>query len=381
MENHTGLGDLGEKEPKAMITFNIELRGRGTNQEAISVLNARCCNSGKFLKPKCQARWDREVEVFKQNGLIRSLVELQQFADGLRDAGHQLQVVGAAASSMVFHAMGLSPICPVEHGLYLERFIDPSDGGQTQEVYVGGLVSTCGLELRRVLSNRDFAVRVFEHDAEVNGRKDQVVTIGARQPGEKDDGARLILQIAAPSVLALAAHASWREHWISDQPTWDLLASGDTEGIPNLESDTVRSALRRLKPKSLTDLAIAMVSDRPGQLDCDQLRHPVFQEDLMTMLHQVADFPLREAYELVRTLAKNRPQATEAAKERFQGRSQRRGLDPERSEQIWEQVRAESRRALCKAHVYVTALHSLQAAYVKAHEPDQFRAVLAVMTN
>jgi DNA polymerase-3 subunit alpha len=168
---------------------------------------------------------------------------------------------------------------------------------------------------------------------------------------------------------------------MSDQPTWDLLASGDTEGIPNLESAAVRSTLQRLKPSSLTDLARAMVSDRPGQLDCDQPRHPVFQEDVMTILHEVADFPLREAYELVRTLAKNKPQATEAAKERFQGRSQRRGLDPERSDQIWEKVRAESRHALCKAHVYVTAHHSLQAAYVKAHEPDQFRVVLAAMTN
>jgi DNA polymerase III alpha subunit len=377
MGNRIGLGDLGEKEPKSMTTFNIELRDRRTDRDSANLPNLPSRESGKLLK----ARWDREVEAFEQRGLIGPLIELQKLADGLRDAGHRLQVVGSAASSMMFHAMGLSPICPVEHGLYLERFLDPGDGGLIGEVNVGGLVSACGLELLRVLSKRDFAVRVFEHDVEVNGRKEQVVTIGARQPGEKDDGARLILQIAAPSVLALTSHASCHEHWMRDQPTWDLLASGDTEGIPNLESAALRSVLRRLKPSSLTELASAMVSDRPDQIDCDEPGHPVFQEDLMTMLHQDADFPLREAYELVRTLAKNRPQATEAAKERFRGRSQRRGLDPERSDQIWEHMRAKSQRALCKAHVYVTALHSLQAAFVKAHEPDQFRAMIAAMTN
>jgi DNA polymerase III alpha subunit len=364
-----------------MTTFIIEIRDRRTDRDSAKLPNLPGSESGKSQTAQCQARWDREVEAYQQQGLIGQLVELQKLADGLRDAGHRLQVVGAAVSSMVFHTMGLSPICPVEHGLYLERFLDPSNDGQTQEVHVGGLVSTCGLELLRVLSKRDFAVRVFEHDVEVNGGKEQVVTIGARQPGEKYDGARLILQIAAPSVLALTAHASCHEDWMRDQPTWDLLTSGDTEGIPNLESAAVRSVLRRLKPTSLVELARAMVSDRHDHFECDQPRHPVFQEDLMTMLHQDADFPLREAYELLRTLAKNRPQATEAAKERFQGRSQRRGLDPERSDQLWEEVRAESRRALCKAHVYVTALHSLQAAFVKAHEPDRFRAVLAAMTH
>ncbi len=365
-----------------MTSFTIEIHGqRCASRDSAESLLECCHQSMESWKPGCQSRWNSEVHVLERNGLVGSVIELGQLARDVREVGHRLQIVGAAAGSFVLHAMGLSPICPVEHGLLLERFLDACDGGKSQEVHVSGLVSTCGLEFLRVLRKRDFAVRVFEHDAEVNGRKEQVVTIGARQPGEKDDGTRLILQIAAPSILALTTHVSWHEDWMNDQPTWDMLACGDTEGIPNLETAAVRSVLRRLKPKSLTDLARAMVSDRPGQGQCVQTRHPVFQEDLMTMLHQVADFPLREAYELIRTLAKSKPQATESAKERFQRQSQRRGLDQERFDQIWEQARAESQHALCMAHVYVTAFHSLQAAFVKAHEPDRFRAVLAAMTN
>lgn len=365
-----------------MTIFNIELHGRrNANQDSAESLRACCNSSTASLKPDCQSRWSHEVEVFDRKGLIGSLIELNQLAQDIREAGHSLQVVGAAAGSMAFHAMGLSPICPMEHGLYLERLVDTRDCGKLQDLHIGGLVSMSGLELLKVLRSQGFAFRVFEHEAEVNGRMERIESIGAKQPGENRDGTRIILQIAAPSVLAVTTLVStWHEDWMSDPRTWELLASGDTAGITNLDSPADQSTLRRLKPRTLKELATVMVTNRPGQTEDEQTCHPVFQEDLMTMLHEGGDFSLREAYKLVRTLAKNKPDVTEA-REQFLKCSESRGHDQEKAIQLWERVRVESRDALCKAHIYVTGFHSLQAAFVKAHQPEEFRAVIAAMKN
>jgi error-prone DNA polymerase len=211
-----------------MTIFNIEIHGRhSANQGSAETLRA-CCNTfTASLKPGCHSRWDYEVEVFDRKGLVGSLIELNQFAQDIRGAGHSLLVVGAAAGSMVIHAMGLSPICPVEHGLYLERFIDPRDCGNPQDLHIGGMVSMSGVEFLKMFRNRGFAFRVFEHEAEVNGRMERVETIGAKQPGDKGDAARIILQIAAPSILALTPLVStWPEDWMSDvndaSRLWDL---------------------------------------------------------------------------------------------------------------------------------------------------------------
>lgn len=101
----------------------------------------------------------------------------------------------------------------------------------------------------------------------------------------------------------------------------------------------------------------------------------------MTMLHEAGDFSLREAYELVRTLAKNKSDVADASRKQFLKCSESRGLDQEQANQQWERVRAESQHALCKAHIYVTAFHNLQAAFVKAQQPEEFRAVIAAMKN
>ena len=366
-----------------MTIFNIELHGRrNANQDSAETLRACCNTSTVSLKPGCQSRWNHEVEVLDRKGLVGSLIELNRLAQDIREAGHSLQVVGAAAGSMAFHAMGLSPICPLEHGLYLERFVDPRDCGKPHQLHIGGMVSMSGVEFLKVLRNRGFAFRVFEHEAEVNGRTERIETIGAKQPGEWCDGARIILQIAAPSILAVTTLVStWHEGWMSDERTWELLTNGDTAGISNLDAAVDQSTLRSLKPKSLIDLAAVMVANWPGQAEDGEPRDSVFQEDLMTMLHGAGDFSLREAYKLIRTLAKSKPDATDAAREQFLKCAERRGLEQEKATKLWGLARTESPHALCKAHIYVTAFHSLQAAFVKAHQPEEFHVVIAAMKN
>jgi DNA polymerase III alpha subunit len=364
-----------------MTIFNIELRHQKTDRDAVRQF-APGGESGRLLKPECQARWEREVGVFKHKGLIGPLFELQQLSDRFRDAGHQMQVVGAAASSMVIHAMGLSPICPVKHELYFERFIDPNHETTTPELDFGGMVSMGGLELLQFLRRHEYAIRVFEHEANVNGENTRFETIGVKRTCEPGEGARIILQIAAPSILAIANLLSPgpREDCLDDPTTWELLGSGDTDGIANLEDASTQDMLRSRKPGTLVELATVMVNQGPGRNN-EREEQPVYQEELMTLLHQETGIPLREAYEVIRTVAKARPEQVALAKERLLSLAREKGIDETSISVTWEKVQANCRHALCKAHVYATAFHCLQAAYVKAHHPNEFQAVVTAMKN
>lgn len=379
MENRIGLGDLGEKEPKAMTTFNIELRGRGTSQDAISVLNARCRDSGKSLKPKCQARWDREVEIFEQQGLIGSLVELGQLADDLHDAGHRLQVVGSAASSMVLHAMGLSPLCPMEHGFHLERFIDP-EGAVGQKLEIAGLVSMTGLELLKFLWKQSYTTRVFQHETKVNGELQKLEHIGARHEEKHREGPRLILQIVTPSNLAIANLLSpgQIENCLHDPSTWELLGRGDTSGIANLEDASIQKMLRERKPESLAELAAVMIGQGPREQDGEPIE---YQEDLMFQIHRDTGLPLREAYEFIRHAARNNPDQLGVATENLMRQAQSSGIEEGVAIPTLNAIQAKRRYALCKAHIFTTAHLALQTAFVKAHRPEEFQAVTSALRN
>ena len=306
-----------------MTTFNIELRDRRTNRDSANLLNP-----AKSMKPQCKARWEREVGVFEKQGLNDLLVELQKLADGLRDAGHRLQVVGSVASSMALHAMGLSPLCPMEHGFHLERFIDP-EGAVGREVEIAGLVSMTGLELLKFQWKQGYTTRVFQHETKVNGELQKLKHIGARHEEKHRDGPRLILQIVTPSNLTIANLLSpgQIENCLHDRSTWELLGRGDTCGITNLDNAATQEVLRERKPKLLAELAAVMIGQGPGR---EEGGLPHYQEDLMSELHREAGLPLREAYEFIRTAARNKPDQLEVAAENLMRRAQSRGIDEDR---------------------------------------------------
>ena len=99
----------------------------------------------------------------------------------------------------------------------------------------------------------------------------------------------------------------------------------------------------------------------------------------MTLLQQKTGIPLREAYELVRTVAKGKLEQVALANERVSRLSREKGSDETAMLDTWVRVKANSRHALCKAHVLATAFHCLQAAYLKANHPEDFHAAVATL--
>ena len=223
---------------------------------------------------------------------------------------------------------------------------------------------------------------MFEHESSVNGESRRVETIGVKQTGEPGEGARIILQIAAPSILAIANLLSpgRSADCLHDSTTWELLGRGDTDGIANLDDASTQNRLRSRKPGTLEELATVMMTHGPGRNE-EGDEQPVYQEDLMTLLHRETGLRLREAYELVRTVAKGKFEQVALANERVLSLAREKGLDETAMLHTWGRVKANSRLALCKAHVHATAFHCLQAAYVKAHRSEDFLAVVVALHN
>jgi hypothetical protein len=362
-----------------MATFNIELRGRSKDRNLIEDLSEIGPNRLSTLKPACQTRWKHEFEVYRQDDLVNCVVELQQLAHGLREVGHRLQVVGSATSSMVLHAMGLSPLCPTEHGFHFERFLDPSSRVD-REFPLTGLVSMTGLELLQFLWKHDYTTRVFQHETKVNGELQKLEHIGARHEGEHGDGPRLILQIVTPSDLAIVnlLSAEQIENCLHDASTWELIGRGETSGIANLDNPGTQKMLRERRPKSLAKLAAVMISQSPGR---EEGGSPDYQEDLMSELYREAGLSLREAYELIRTAARNKPDQLKVAAENLLKHTRTNGIEEDAAIRMLKSIQAKSPHALCKAHIYTTAHLALQTAYVKALHPGEFQAFrLATMS-
>jgi DNA polymerase III alpha subunit len=362
-----------------MTTFHIELGAKSTDQDACEVLNKIVREGNSKLQPECLARWEQERRVFTQTDLAGSLVELRTFVDGLRDAGHRLQVVGSAASSLVLHVMGLSPSCPIECGFHLERFIDP-EGTAIQELQVTGLISMTGPELLQFLWKQGYTTRVVQYETKVNVERQKLEHIGAKHESEQRDGPRLLLQIVTPSNLAIAnlLTPEQMENCLHDPSTWELLGRSDTGGITNLENDSIQNMLRERKPKSLAELATVMSGQGPGRAENVTLD---YQEDLMSELHRELGLPRREAYEFIRTAARNKPEQLEIAAKNLMNRAQSSGIEESVANRILASVQAKSRHALCKAHIFTTAHLALQTAYVKAHRPDEFQAMASVLRS
>jgi hypothetical protein len=106
---------------------------------------------------------------------------------------------------------------------------------------------------------------------------------------------------------------------------------------------------------------------------------PVYQEDLMRVLHEALGIGLRDAYELVRTLGNPLSPTVVRAREAFFSVQPPEPLSPREWNRLWDRFVEECPYAVCKANYVATAHHCLQAAYLKAHHPAEFRAVLQVL--
>lgn len=193
-----------------------------------------------------------------------------------------------------------------------------------------------------------------------------------------------------------------------DPATYDLLRSGKTIGVFQIESPGLRALLRDLQPKELNDITLALALIRPGASESgmkkvflDRFRgntmteypHPslepilketfgvfIYQEQVILAAQRIAGFNMAASDQLRRSITKKRKEKDrEQLKRRFLSGAVKNGVPRKTAENIFVQLRQFASFGFCKAHAATYGFLACQSAYYKTHYPDIF--MTAVLRN
>ena len=180
---------------------------------------------------------------------------------------------------------------------------------------------------------------------------------------------------------------------LDDPATFELLASGETTGIFQLESAGMRRYVRELRPTSVYDLAAMVALYRPGPMDnipayirrkhgqepvtyLHPLLEPylektygifVYQEDIMAAAMGLGGFSGPEADTLGYAIRKKKSSVLRAQKEKFVTRAAERGVPAETIDAVFKAFEPFERYGFNKAHATCYGLVAYQTAYLKAN--------------
>lgn len=294
-------------------------------------------------------------------------------------------LTGAGCSSVVLFLLGASHVLPTRHGLYFERFRDP-DGRwappfliQVEPAGLGQLVDFTTSRYPKLAAEGRLC---FSPMATEKAALWQIV----------QDGGSPISLDEIPS---------------SDQDTFELLGSGDMEGIPFFQDPAIQEHVQRLQPKCLDDLA-AIIALLPLSVDRgDLLRlyeehgkespglpeavHPViaeatadsrglilFQEQVMMLLDRLGGISPADGFDFIAAAAKKKSAIVTEYREKFLKSAGEHGVANGVAERIFEQLRGAASYACCKAGRVADAVLAYRGAYLKAHYPMEFSQMVRI---
>jgi DNA polymerase-3 subunit alpha len=187
-----------------------------------------------------------------------------------------------------------------------------------------------------------------------------------------------------------------------DQRVFDLFRRGDTAGVFQFESAGMRKLLLQMQPDRLEDLIAANALFRPGPMDlipdyCARKhgqqpvpqahsivrRHTeetygimVYQEQVMQIVHELGDIPLRSAYTLIKAISKKKKSVIDAERPKFIDGANAKGVPAREANELFDLILKFAGYGFNKSHSTGYAIIAYQTAYLKTYFPNQYMAAL-----
>ena len=191
----------------------------------------------------------------------------------------------------------------------------------------------------------------------------------------------------------------------NDQKVFDLLSSGKTVGLFQIESAGMRDALIQMKPNHIEDIIALVALYRPGPMsnipiynDCKHGRktpdylHPlledilrptygviIYQEQVMQIAQKLAGFTAGQADILRRAMGKKKRAELEKQKQNFISGAVNNGISKEVAAGIFLKIEPFAEYGFNKSHAAAYAIISYQTAYLKTYYPKEFIAASMTM--
>jgi len=195
-----------------------------------------------------------------------------------------------------------------------------------------------------------------------------------------------------------------------DKNAYDLISSGDTDGVFQLESPGMRRLMQQLKPANLNDITVGISLFRPGPMDSIpaylaarnnpskiKYDHPslektldethgciVYQEQVMQIVRDMAGYSLGRSDMVRRAMSKKKASVMEKERNVFiHGDEEsgvdgalKRGIDEKTADIIFNKMTDFAQYAFNKSHACAYAAIAYQTAYLKYYYKVDFMTAL-----
>jgi DNA polymerase III subunit alpha len=191
---------------------------------------------------------------------------------------------------------------------------------------------------------------------------------------------------------------------MDDPTTYEMLGTGYTLGVFQLDSTGMQALVRKLKPTRFEDISALLALYRPGPLSMDMhvayadrkngvsqvtYDHPdleailgdtygviVYQEQVMRIATDMAGFTMSDADGLRKAVGKKKRDLMESFKDQFLTGGVERGYEKSLMSQQWDMIEKFAEYGFNKSHTVAYGVVSYQTAWLKAHYPVEYMAGL-----
>ena len=203
---------------------------------------------------------------------------------------------------------------------------------------------------------------------------------------------------------------NWAKIDIDDKAVYDLMSSGKTLGMFQIESSGMQDLNRRLQPSNFEDVIALIALYRPGPMDAGMLddfverkhgrkkiSYPfegtefpeqlkeildptygviVYQEQVMQIVQKIGGFSLGRSDIVRRAMGKKKIDEMKKYKSEFADGAEQQNLDRKVAEDLFDLIEKFAGYGFNKSHSAAYAMITFQTAYLKTHYPAEFMASL-----
>ena len=198
---------------------------------------------------------------------------------------------------------------------------------------------------------------------------------------------------------------------VNDKGVYDLIQTGNTMGLFQIESDGMQDLCKRLKPSNFEDIIAVLALYRPGPMESgmlddfierkhgrakidyfyDELEAPlkpilentygviVYQEQVMQIVQSVGGFSLGGADLVRRAMGKKIKEEMDRLKGEFADGAQNKGYTRAYVEELFDLIVKFAGYGFNKSHSAAYALVTFYTSYLKCYYPAEFMAALLTL--
>ncbi|MCU0489671.1 MAG: DNA polymerase III subunit alpha, partial [Anaerolineales bacterium] len=219
------------------------------------------------------------------------------------------------------------------------------------------------------------------------------------------------LGLATLTIMARACDLIQQRHGVNlnlqniptdDPGTYELMGRGETAGVFQVEGSGMRRWLMQMKPKELANVIAMVALFRPGPMEFipgyirrmhgeekvgylhqalepifkETYGYPVYQEQLMFAVMNLAGYTAPEADDLRKAIAKKLPDKLAKHRQKFVDGSIKNNIDTATANAIFDEWEEFARYGFNKSHAVDYGVIAVQTAYLKLHYPAEYMTAL-----